>query len=46
MNQAACSPLTKVVLDRDVRGVNLSAGTLGAQLGIRPTLFVFLRHFG
>jgi hypothetical protein len=34
------------VLDREVTGVNLSAGTLRAQLSLGRTLFVFLRHFG
>jgi len=34
------------VLNRPVRGVNLSEGTLRAQIGFAPTLFVFLRHFG
>jgi len=34
------------VLDRPVEGVNLSEGTLRAQIGFAPTLFVFLRHFG
>jgi hypothetical protein len=34
------------VLARFVRGVNLMPGTLRDQLGERPTLLVFLRHFG
>jgi hypothetical protein len=34
------------VLDRFVAGVNLMPGSLRDQLGERPTLLVFLRHFG
>lgn len=34
------------VLDRQVTGVNLSRGSLRAQLSLRRTLLVFLRHFG
>ena len=34
------------VLDRPVTGVNLSRGTLRAQLSLGRTLLVFLRHFG
>jgi len=34
------------VLDAPVSGVNLMPGTLRGQLGDRPTLLVFLRHFG
>jgi len=34
------------ILDAPVSGVNLAPGTLRAQLGERPTLLVFLRHFG
>ena len=34
------------VLDRPVEGVNLRPGTLRDQLGARPTLLYFLRHFG
>lgn len=34
------------VLARFVRGVSLMPGTLRDQLGDRPTLLVFLRHFG
>jgi hypothetical protein len=34
------------VLDRFVSGVNLMPGSLRDQLGDRPTLLVFLRHFG
>ena len=34
------------VLDRFVSGVNLMPGPLRDQLGDRPTLLVFLRHFG
>jgi hypothetical protein len=35
------------VLDRPVTGVNLSRGSLRAQLSLRRrTLLVFLRHFG
>jgi hypothetical protein len=33
-------------LARFVRGVNLMPGSLRDQLGERPTLLVFLRHFG
>jgi hypothetical protein len=34
------------VLDRPVTGVNLSRGSLRAQLSLGRTLLVFLRHFG
>ena len=34
------------LLDRYVGGVNLMPGLLRDQLGERPTLLVFLRHFG
>jgi hypothetical protein len=34
------------VLDRFVAGVNLMPGSLRDQLADRPTLLVFLRHFG
>lgn len=34
------------VLDRRVAGVNLSRGSLRAQLSLGRTLLVFLRHFG
>ncbi len=34
------------VLDTPVEGVNLRPGTLRDQLGVRPTLLYFLRHFG
>lgn len=34
------------ILDRPVSGWNLSAATFGEALGERPTLLVFLRHFG
>ncbi len=40
---------TKIVpeiLDKDVEGLNLQAGTLRDQLPGQPTLLVFLRHFG
>jgi len=41
-DQIPCS-----VLDRPVAGVNLSRGSLRAQLSLRRrTLLVFLRHFG
>ena len=32
--------------DTLVTGLNLQAGTLSEQIGDRPTLIVFLRHFG
>ena len=38
--------IAKDVLDRPVKGVNLSEGSLRAQLGFGSTLFVFLRHLG
>jgi len=38
--------ITDEILDAPVSGVNLAPGTLRAQLGERPTLLVFLRHFG
>lgn len=34
------------LLGASVSGVNLMPGSLGDQLGDRPTLLVFLRHFG
>jgi hypothetical protein len=35
------------ILTRPVAGLNLQPGTLADQLqGQRPTLLVFLRHFG
>ena len=35
------------ILSQTVDGVNLKAGTLGDQIDPRrPTLLVFLRHFG
>ncbi len=34
------------ILDRPVTGRNLRDGTLGDQIGSRPTLLVFLRHLG
>ena len=34
------------ILDRPVKGWNLSAATLREALGGAPTLLVFLRHFG
>lgn len=34
------------VLAQYVSGVNLEPGTLASQLGVRPTLLLFLRHFG
>ena len=32
--------------DTPVTGFNLQPGTLSEQIGDRPTLIVFLRHFG
>jgi hypothetical protein len=34
------------ILDLPVEGANLQPGSLRDQLGDRPTLLVFLRHFG
>lgn len=34
------------VLDTPVEGINLKIGTLRDQLGSKPSLLVFLRHFG
>ncbi len=34
------------MLDATVEGLNLRPGTLRDQLDQRPTLLVFLRHFG
>lgn len=34
------------VMQAEVRGVNLRPGVLADQLGERPALLVFLRHFG
>jgi hypothetical protein len=34
------------VLDGPVAGLNLVPGTLGDQLGDRPTVLAFLRHLG
>ena len=42
MNQTIADSL----LRRPVAGVNLRPGGLADQLGNRPTLLVFLRHFG
>lgn len=42
MAQAATIPAH----DTPVTGLNLRPGTLGEQIGARPTLIVFLRHFG
>lgn len=38
--------IPEFVLDRQVAGVNLSEGSLRAQLSLGRTLLVFLRHFG
>lgn len=38
--------LTSEILARSVVGSNLSASTLGQEIGERLTLLVFLRHFG
>lgn len=38
--------IPNAVLDRPVAGVNLAPGALRVQLGERPTVLVFLRHFG
>lgn len=38
--------IPQAILDRPVEGVNLQPGSLRDQLGDRPTLLVFLRHFG
>jgi hypothetical protein len=40
------SQLPGALLDREVTGVNLTGVTLRDQLSEKPTLFVFLRHFG
>lgn len=34
------------LLQRAVQGHNLQPGTLAEQMGDKPTLLVFLRHFG
>ena len=38
--------IPKDLLERTATGVNLMPGSLGDQIGDRPTLLVFLRHFG
>ena len=38
--------IPKMVLLTPVEGVNLRPGVLQDQLDNRPTLLVFLRHFG
>ena len=45
---AAMATITNLrdTLDLPVTGLNLRPGTLGDQLGDRPTLLVFLRHAG
>jgi hypothetical protein len=42
MQQAIPSNL----LESPVAGLNLRGGTLGGEIGSKPTLLVFLRHFG
>lgn len=40
-------PIPPAILDTPVTGVNLRPGTLRDQFAAdRPTLLVFLRHFG
>lgn len=39
-------PLPSDLLERPVRGTNLSGATLGQNLGPGPALVAFLRHFG
>ena len=34
------------ILTQPIEGLNLTASTLGEQIGTTPTLLVFLRHFG
>ena len=38
--------LRNELLDRPVQGRNLAGSTLAENLEPRPTLLVFLRHFG
>jgi hypothetical protein len=38
--------IDKEILTQPVTGLNLQDGTLAQQLGKKPTLLVFLRHFG
>lgn len=38
--------LPPAVLERPVEGYRLVGATLGENLGERPTLLAFLRHFG
>ena len=45
-NTDAETMLEPQVLATPIRGLNLSAASLGDELGPRPTALVFLRHFG
>ena len=38
--------LPEPLLEIPVQGTRLRGASLGDQLGPKPTLFVFLRHFG
>ena len=42
----AMQKIDSEILNKEVSGVNLRAGTLKDQLGDQVTLLVFLRHFG
>jgi hypothetical protein len=43
---SALEQIPAEVLALPTSGVNIQPGTLGEQLGDRPTALVFLRHFG
>ncbi len=44
--ERAMDVIPSKLMQAEVRGVNLRPGTLAEQLGERPVLLVFLRHFG
>ncbi len=46
MAQSLTRSILPAVFQQPVEGVNLQPGTLGDQVDDRPTLLVFLRHFG
>ena len=46
MAQQMTRSIPPSVFQQPVEGVNLQPGTLADQVGDRPTLLVFLRHFG
>lgn len=38
--------ISQDLLEIPIEGVNLTGETLADQIGDRPTLLIFLRHFG